>query len=122
MPNVIFKHDSWNSAFPQAVLSRGGRELAEALDKVAQYSCSFKKAVMSSGINTDKTLKGFDLDEILPWEIITHRVKKAYLIREWKRASAEQQTTFCNTETCRRCGACTPKTTCNDRTDQPEKR
>ncbi len=122
MPNVVFKHDSWNSAFPQAVLSRGGRELAEVLNKMAQYSYSFKKAVMSSGINTDKSLKGFELDEILPWEIIIHRVKKDYLQQEWKRAVAQRQTTFCNTEICRRCGACNPKTTCNDRTDQRQKR
>ncbi len=106
MPNVNFRHDSWHSAYIQAILSRGGRELAHVLAEVAEKNISVKKAVMVSDTKADKILKGFQEKEVLPWEIITHRVKRSYLLREWKRASLGKQTSFCNTAVCRRCGAC----------------
>ncbi len=107
MPNVNFRHDSWHSAYIQAILSRGGKELSQVLAEVAEKNISVKKAVMVSDTKADKILKGFQEKEVLPWEIITHRVKRSYLLREWKRASLGEQTSFCNTAVCRRCGACT---------------
>ena len=106
IPNVNFRHDSWNSAFFQAVLSRGNRELAPVIEAMAKKNIPFKKAVMSCTVKTDKIFKGYGAGEILPWEIITHRVKKAYLLREWRHASQQKQTAFCDTTICRRCGAC----------------
>ncbi len=106
LPNVNFRHDSWNSAFHQAVLSRGSRKLAPVITAMAKKNISFKKAVMSCEVITDKIFKGYGTREILPWEIITHRVKKAYLLHEWKLASQGKQTAFCQTRKCRRCGAC----------------
>ncbi len=106
MPNVVFRHDSWKSAHTQAILSRGGREIASALKYMVENRVSFKKAVMSCCTKTDKILKGFGEDEMFPWEIIRHRVKREYLLREWRRAAQARQTSFCNTSECRRCGAC----------------
>ncbi len=106
MPNVNFRHDSWHSAYIQAIMSRGGRELAHVLAEVAEKNISVKKAVMVCGAKADKILKGFQEKEVFPWEIITHRVERSYLLREWKRASLGKQTSFCNTTVCRRCGAC----------------
>jgi radical SAM superfamily enzyme YgiQ (UPF0313 family) len=109
MPNVNLHYDSWNSAFFQAVLSRGDRTLAPVLAVMAKKNISFKKAVMSCDIKTDRVFKGYSNKEILPWEIISHRVKKHYLLREWRRAAEQKQTSFCDTTVCRRCGACGTK-------------
>ncbi len=106
IPNVNMRHDSWNSALFQGVLSRGDRGMASVLTEMAKKNISFKKAVMSCNIKTDRIFKGFGEKDLLPWEIIRHRVKKSYLLREWKRAGSQKQTSFCDTALCRRCGAC----------------
>ncbi len=106
MPNVALRLSSWNNALFQAVLSRGGRELAEVLVEMARNRAGFRKTVMKTGIVADKVLKGFEERELFPWEKIRHRTKKGYLLKEWRRATEARQTAFCNTSSCRRCGAC----------------
>jgi hypothetical protein len=106
IPNVNMRNDSWNSALFQGVLSRGDRSIASVLTEMAKKNISFKKAVMNCNIKTDRIFKGFGGKNLFPWEIIRHRVKKSYLLREWKRAGSQKQTSFCDTTACRRCGAC----------------
>ncbi|MCK7508362.1 MAG: radical SAM protein [Desulfobacterales bacterium] len=58
-------------------------------------------------INPDfYVLRERDLDEILPWDFIDHRVTKAYLLNDYRRALEGRPGSVCRSESCRLCGAC----------------
>ena len=57
------------------------------------------------GVNPDfYTVRGFGLDEVLPWDIIDCGVTKAYLLKERERAYECKTTPSC-AEHCNGCGA-----------------
>jgi len=106
--NVRVHSDRPGQAYAQAILSRGDRRVASLLE-----------AVHRNRGNWPQTLKGFEpggdfyaartrrKDERFPWEIIDHRVERAYLWREYRRALAAESTPACPADgKCRRCGVC----------------
>ena len=101
----------------EAVLARGDRRLAKAiallveegamLDAWEEYFDYGKwiDAFSRTGVDPDfYTVRGFGLDEVLPWDIIDCGVTKEYLRRERGRAYAEKTTPSCM-EQCNGCGA-----------------
>jgi radical SAM superfamily enzyme YgiQ (UPF0313 family) len=106
--NVRVHADRPGQAHAQAILSRGDRRVASLL-----------AAVHKNRGNWPQTLKTFDPggdfyatrsrreDELFPWDIIDHKVKKTYLWREYQRALAGKLTAACPTDgKCVRCGVC----------------
>ena len=101
----------------EAVFARGDRRLGKVLetatahgarldgwDEYFNYSYWFD-ALQECGIDADfYTVRGYDEDEILPWDTIDVGVSKKFLLRERQRAYAETITPDCR-EGCVGCGA-----------------
>ena len=109
-------HDA-KLSFIEAVLARGDRRLAPVLAELVNQDVmldawdenfDFDKwmaAFEVCGIDTSfYTTRGFDTDEVLPWDIIDAGVTKEFLLRERKRAYEEKTTPPCS-EYCSGCGA-----------------
>ncbi len=101
----------------EGVLARGDRKLSTAIALAVDEGAVFDAwdeyfdfdrwiAVFEkSGVDPDfYTTRGYDEDEILPWDIIDAGVTKEYLLRERKKAYAEKTTPSC-AEHCNGCGA-----------------
>jgi radical SAM superfamily enzyme YgiQ (UPF0313 family) len=108
VPNVRVHTDRPGQARIQAILSRGDRRVADLL-----------KAVHKNRGNWPQTLKASDFDpdffvtrmrkenEWFPWDFIDHKVNKAYLWREYRRALTAESTPACPPDGgCVRCGVC----------------
>ncbi len=106
MPNTRLKLDSSRGAWVQSVLSRGDRRLAKVLEMVALKGVTWKKALREEGLLKKGLWQGAELEDLLPWEIVGHRVKKEYLKVEWERAKKAKTTRSCHLGLCKRCGAC----------------
>ena len=99
------KIESPKSAFIQALIARGGRDLKEFLILLSQGE-ALKRALKSIP-NVSKILSPKNsLETVFPWDKIDIGVKKDYLWREWQRALNLEFTPFCNTKKCKLCGAC----------------
>ena len=101
----------------EAVMARGDRRLAPVIEEAAingacldgwdeyfRYDIwldAFKKCGVDPNFYT---IRGFDEDELLPWDSIHVGVSKKFLLRERKRAYAETVTPDCR-EGCAGCGA-----------------
>ena len=73
-------------------------------DEYFNYSCWFD-ALNTCGIDADfYTTRGYDEDEVLPWDIIDCGVTKAFHKRERERAYEAATTPNCR-EKCSGCGA-----------------
>ena len=101
----------------EAVFARGDRRLGKVIeeatargarldgwDEYFNYSYWFD-ALQACGIDADfYTVRGYEEDEILPWDTIDVGVSKKFLLRERQRAYAETITPDCR-EGCAGCGA-----------------
>ena len=109
-------HDA-KISFLEAVFARGDRRLAPALALAAEEGFMFDawdeyfdfdkwmSVFERTGVDLSfYTTRGFGLDEVLPWDIIDIGVTKEFLLRERKKAYAEQTTPSCQ-EKCSGCGA-----------------
>lgn len=103
---VHFDLPKW--AYVQAVLARGDRRTGALIGKVAVDGLSWTQAMRESSFNPDFwSMRERRRDELFPWEIIDHGIKRSYLWEEYQRARAEQSTPPCPpVEECRRCGVC----------------
>ncbi|MEW6500297.1 MAG: radical SAM protein, partial [Thermodesulfobacteriota bacterium] len=45
-------------------------------------------------------------DELFPWEIVDHGIRREYLWAEYQRALQVKSTPRCDVARCRRCGVC----------------
>jgi len=108
LPNIRLHLDSWRAAYVQAILSRGDRRLASVLQEVAINHTPWQKAFQNQGRQVprpEEFLRERDMNEDLPWERIGHGIKKAFLLQEWERAKAAQNSPSCMPN-CKRCGVC----------------
>jgi hypothetical protein len=101
----------------EAVLARGDRRLADALELACREG--FKFDAWDEYFNYDNWMsvfartgvdpafyanRGWGLDEVLPWDVIDCGVSKAFFKRERERAYAGKTTPNCR-ENCSACGA-----------------
>jgi radical SAM family uncharacterized protein len=109
-------HDAKSSRI-EAVLARGDRRVAKALEILAEEGAMLDawdeffdyerwiSAFERAGVDPDfYTTRGFGLDEVLPWDIIDCGVTKSYLLSERKKAYEGKTTPSCK-EHCNGCGA-----------------
>lgn len=114
----VHYHDAETSLI-EAVLSRGGRELAPVILGVWQRGQRFDAwteqfelsrwldAASACGIDLREAVQEpFPLDAKLPWEHVSPGVSRGFLEREYRRALEGKTTHDCTRDTCTGCGVC----------------
>jgi len=110
VPNVRVHFDLPKWAYVQALLARGDRRAGVLLERVSIDKLSWSQALRTVPFNPDFwVMRERERDELFPWEIIDHGVKRSYLWEEYRRALAEKPSPPCPVDgTCQRCGVCEP--------------
>ena len=114
---IKYQHHEAEICHIEAVLARGDRRLAPALELACREGFKFDawseyfdynkwiSVLERSGIDPAfYANRRYSYDEVLPWDIIDCGVTKEFLIRESKKAHEEQTTPNCR-EHCSGCGA-----------------
>ena len=113
---VDFKYHAPDLSYIEAVFARGDRRLADALEYGWRHGCRFDgwsdqfkydtwlEAFKACGLDPDfYALRERDLDETLPWNHLDAGVTKAFLRREWEKATRGERTQDCR-KGCVGCG------------------
>lgn len=116
---IVFNWHDARLSFIEAVFARGGRRIADALERAWQLGCKFDswsehfkydqwlKVFADIGIDpADYANRPFATDEVLPWDHIDTGVNKEFLVTEYKRALERLITPDCRHEKCTVCGVC----------------
>ncbi|QQY80428.1 radical SAM family uncharacterized protein [Keratinibaculum paraultunense] len=113
---ITFNYHDPRLSYLEAILARGDRRLGKTLIKAWEKGCKFDG--WSELFDYDKWIEAFyetkvqgdfyalrerDLEEILPWDFIDSGVSKEYLIKEYKKAKAQELTRDCRLG-CTGCG------------------
>ena len=111
-------HDPATS-FVEAVMSRGGREVADLVelawrkgarfDAWTEHFCedAWRFAAEELGLSPEEVAQAeYPTDYVLPWNHITTGTSPKWLARERRLAQEERTTPDCTYETCSGCGAC----------------
>ena len=114
LPGVKLVAESPREGYFQTLLSRGDRRLGEFLIRIHEADGDWWKVIrewQSSGIaglpHPDEYVhRQYSFDELLPWDFIDHRIEKAYLVVERRKADLAVQSPPCDTTTCTACAAC----------------
>ncbi len=106
----------------EAVMSRGGREVAllveEAWKRGARFDAwtehfsedAWHEAARALGLDMEAVAhRRLDVADPLPWDHIDSGVTKSFLVRERSRALAGQTTEDCTFSACSACGICAPE-------------
>ncbi|MEW6594667.1 MAG: radical SAM protein [Thermodesulfobacteriota bacterium] len=106
-PNVRLAADPPSKALFQAVLARGDRRLGVALVAVLDGQQTWQQALAAHGLTPAfYASRERPRDELFPWEIIDHGLRRDYLWAEYQRALKAKATPRCDVARCRRCGVC----------------
>ncbi len=113
--NITFSWHDADCSLIEAVLARGGREIADSLltayklgakfDAWSEYFNygTYKKAFETHGVDVGKIVGEKDENSLLPWDFISVGVDKEFLIRERRNAYAAKTTPSCE-KSCAGCG------------------
>lgn len=112
---VNFSWHDYNNSRLEAILSRGGRELADSLLRAYQNGAKFdawgeyynydnyKEAFEHYGVNLSAITDGAEVNDLLPWDFISVGVDKKFLASEREKAYVAATTPACNKQ-CNGCG------------------
>jgi hypothetical protein len=114
IPNTKVDIESPREAYLQTVLSRGDRRVGAFLEAIHETGGDWWAVLQGWRRHGLRDLphpdayvhRLYDAGEVLPWDFIDHRISKAYLWIERRKALAERQTPPCDTTTCTSCAAC----------------
>lgn len=113
-PNLTVRADNPRQALVQALLARGSRRCALVLEQALAAGGNWTTVLKNPAVDLEALVfRTRDRDEAFAWEIIDHGVSRAYLWKEYRKASRAQTTDPCPTAgPCRRCGvvACAQRT------------
>lgn len=105
--NVRITAEPPDHAFFQATLARGDRRLGEALSGLIAGHGNWRRQLLTAGVDPAwYAMRQRGEEELFPWEIVDHPVRREYLLAEYHRALRGAVTAPCQPEQCRRCGAC----------------
>ena len=105
--NVRVQAESPRRALVQALLSRGDRRVAELLVQAFRNQGNWSKTIKESDLDIEFFVRrDRPMDELLPWDIIDHGIRKSFLVSEYERARREQASPDCPMRSCDRCGVC----------------
>ncbi len=115
--SVVYNYHEPELSRLEAVMARGDRRLCDVIETAVQNGARLDgwdehfaydiwlDAFRTCGVNPDfYTVRGFDENEVLPWDTIDVGVSKRFLLLERKRAFNEQITPDCR-HGCSGCGA-----------------
>ncbi len=106
-PNVRVHSDLPRWAYVQALLSRGDRRVADILELARKLDGNWPQTLKETPLNADfYVLRERGEDEVFPWEIIDHGLKRSFLRREYEMALAEKASPPCPMVSCDVCGVC----------------
>ena len=128
MPRGIALHYHDNEAsFLEAVLSRGGRELAPVVLAAHRLGARFdawterfdlsrwERAALECGVDLRaEACDALEPGGVLPWGHISAGVSERFLLREWDRACRGELTPDCTRASCAGCGVCGALGAAND--------
>jgi radical SAM superfamily enzyme YgiQ (UPF0313 family) len=102
--------DNPDKAFFQAVIARGDRKVGRALLEISRQEKNWRQVLLEENIDPGfYALRERQKDEVFPWEIIDHGIKRNYLWQEYQMALKGETSKGCGiaaAESCRRCGVC----------------
>ncbi|MCK4839590.1 MAG: radical SAM protein, partial [Desulfobulbaceae bacterium] len=105
--NLKIMGEKPDNAMMQAILARGDRRLAPAIIDYAKRGGNWPQILRKRGLQPEHYVtRSRDRQELFPWEVIDHGIKRDYLWAEYQRALAGRSTGPCEISTCRRCGVC----------------
>lgn len=105
--NVRFQVEDPYGAVLQGLLSKGDRRVGELLAKSFSRMNRPKKLLpaLENELNTC-VFSPWEKDSILPWDIVSHGVKKQFLQEEHEKAGKELPGAKCKPGKCTICGVC----------------
>jgi len=114
IPNVHLDTESPREGYFQTLLSRGDRRIGHVLEAVHAADGDWWKVVRAwqrDGLHglphpDEYVHRRYGDDELLPWDFIDHRIDKAFLKIERRKALLAKPTPPCDTTTCTACAAC----------------
>ncbi len=107
VPNLRVYAEAPKQAYVQALLSRGDCRVSEVLLLAHENKGNWPQTLKGSPVNTDHYVyRERALDELLPWDIIDHKVHKDFLWKEYQKAIQGRISAQCPMKSCDRCGAC----------------
>ena len=98
LKGLDIKFDSAKMGLIQYVLSCGGREIGELIER----SLNEKIAIKEWG----EYAPNYEIGDPLPWDSINVSVSKEFLISEYEKMKTSDQTPWCEEGPCYNCGAC----------------
>ena len=114
----VHYHDAETSLI-EAVMSRGGRDLAPLIEEAWRRGARFdawteqfslarwEEAADACGLDLRGIARTpYELDQRLPWEHVGPGVSRGFLEREYRRALAAETTPDCTRTSCTGCGIC----------------
>lgn len=106
--NVRMHFDLPKWAYVQALLARGDRRVGDLLEKTVVGNMSWSQAAKTSVLNPDFwVMRERGADEMFPWEIVDHGVKRSFLRTQYEKAMAGLPSDPCPQDPgCRTCGVC----------------
>ena len=118
-PGLRMKWHDPGHSFHEAVFARGDRRLGKVLMHAWELGTRFdgwseifredlwRQAFSDTGVDADfYATRERSLDEILPWDHLSARVSKDFLVEEYRRALQGQFTEDCRFGRCVQCGVC----------------
>jgi len=101
------KTEDLRQATVQAMLARGGRNMAKLIFEAAQLGGfkAWRRVLKANGISSEKLLAGFTDTERLPWQHIDCGVDASFFAGEFTAALMQEYSDVCSSG-CKKCGVC----------------
>ncbi len=119
LPGVRFKWQQPEVSLIEGLFARGDRRLNALLIRAYSLGCRldgwsdhfsfyrWTQAMADTGIDMDEfTTRARSDHEPLPWDLVDMGIEKRFLVEEWHRAKAGDQTGDCRDGECNGCGVC----------------
>lgn len=102
----------------EGLISRGNERVADVIERAFEKGALFdawdehlnfthwQEALNELNININDYLKGYDLEETLPWQFIDTGIKRAFLVSEYNNYFDKKKTPDCRFDKCSNCGVC----------------
>ena len=117
-PGLYYRWHKAEMSFLEGVLARGGRELADVIERAFENGARFdgwderfdmsiwEEAFSEAGLDPKDYMNARDVAESMPWDHLGAGPSREFLIRERERAASLVATPDCTEGECSNCGIC----------------
>ncbi len=118
---IKVRYHELQSSMLETILAKGDKRIGYVMKEAFKLGAKFdgwreyfnfdiwEQALETVGLQLEDTMKGYALDDKLPWDNISIKVTKDFLKSEWLKAKEEQTTPSC-IDRCTGCGVCDNET------------